>query len=158
MPRARKEKIVQEPPKIQGMKPIGVPGMLLEQIILSINEYEAIRLCDYENLDHKTSAEKMNISRPTFTRLIDKAHQKIAESIVGVKDLIFEGGNYSFTNHLIRCLECGIVSTIEQTEIEYYNCPECESLNVVHLNKWFMNNRNNSKENNSHGRRHRGNW
>ena len=68
MPRQTKEGIVKEPPKIQGMKPIGVPGKLLEQIILSINEYEAIRLCDYENFDHQTSAEKMGVSRPTFTR------------------------------------------------------------------------------------------
>ncbi len=158
MPRQTKEGIVKEPPKIQGMKPIGVPGKLLEQIILSINEYEAIRLCDYENFDHQTSAEKMGVSRPTFTRLIDKAHKKIAESIVGVKDLIIEGGNYSFTKHLIRCLECGIVSTIKKTEIEYNCCPECESTNVVHLNAWFQNTRNCDIRNNSRGRHRRGNW
>ncbi len=158
MPRPKKEGIVQEPPKIQGMKPIGVPGKLLEKINLSINEYEAIRLCDYENFDHQTSAGKMGVSRPTFTRLIDKAHKKTAESIVGVKDLIIEGGNYSFTKHLLRCLECGVVSTIEHTEIEYYNCPECDSKNVVHLNKWFMKNKNYNKRDNSQGRRHRGNW
>jgi uncharacterized protein len=158
MPRKQKEGIVHQPPKIQGMKPIGVSTQILENVVLTVNEYEAIRLCDYEDLDHQMSAEKMNISRPTFTRLINKAHKKLAEAIVGVKDLIIEGGNYSFTNHLVRCFECGKVSTIEPTIVDDFDCPECKSINVVHLNKWFTNNQNRKRTGRGHGRRHRGNW
>jgi len=158
MPRPQKERKVQEPPKIQGMKPIGVPGQLLDKVVLLIDEYEAIRLSDYENLDHQKAAEKMGVSRPTFTRLIDKAHKKIAETIVGVKDLIFEGGNYSFIRNLVRCLDCGIVSAIEKNDSEFNDCPKCNSTNVVHLNKWFRNGQRCGKGSGFGGRHGRGKW
>ena len=158
MPRPQKERKVQEPPKIQGMKPIGVPGKLLEQVILSIDEYEAIRLSDYEDLDHQKAADKMGVSRPTFTRLIDKAHKKIAETIVGVKDLIIEGGSYSFIRNLVRCFDCGAVSVIEKLKSEIIDCPECNSTNIVHLNKWFGNRQQGGRKGGFGGRRGRGNW
>ncbi|MBN2278976.1 MAG: DUF134 domain-containing protein [Candidatus Marinimicrobia bacterium] len=136
--RPAKERIVEKPPKIQGMKPMGVPGRLLEKISLSIDEYEAIRLSDFEGMDHKASSEYMNISRPTFTRLLQSGHQKIADAIVNVKDLIIEGGNYSFTKILIRCLDCKAVSDIGAYHTDETLCPECNSTNVVCLNNVFQ--------------------
>ncbi len=136
MSRPQKERRVKEPPKIQGMKPIGVPGKLLDKVILSIDEYEALRLADYEGMAHQNAADRMEVSRPTFTRLIEKARKKMAESIIEVKDLIIEGGTYSFKQILVRCINCGIVSMFKP-ESKINNCPECESDNIIHLNNWF---------------------
>lgn len=137
MPRPQKNRNVQEPPKIQGMKPIGVPARFLESITLSIDEYEAIRLADYKGLEHEKAAEVMGVSRPTFTRLIEKARRKVAESIVDVKELIIEGGSFSFVNDLIRCLDCGEVSRFDNANFIPETCPSCKSANIVHLNQWF---------------------
>jgi len=138
MVRPAKERKVEKPPKIKGMKPIGVPGNLLDKVSLSIDEYEAIRLSDHEGMDHKAGSEYMNISRPTFTRLIQSAHQKIADAIVNVKDIIIEGGNYSFSKILIRCLECNTVSDIGTEHTDITICPECDSSNIVCLNNVFQ--------------------
>lgn len=138
MVRPAKKRTVEKPPKISGMKPIGVPGKLLDKITLSIDEYEAIRLSDYEGLGHKAGADEMNISRPTFTRLLQSAHRKIAQTIVDVKDLIIEGGNYSFARVLVRCLDCQTVSDIGTEHGTDNFCPECQSENIICLNNEFQ--------------------
>lgn len=145
MSRPIKKRTVQEPPKIQGMKPIGVPASFLENVILSIDEYEAIRLADYEGLNHQKAAGIMCISRPTFTRLIEKARSKLAESIVAVKGLIIEGGNFSFISDLIRCLDCGEISRFDNPNFIPETCPHCESANIVYLNQWFSGGRKNRR-------------
>lgn len=137
MPRPRKNRKVEAPPKIKGMKPIGVPGRMLEKIILSIDEYEAIRLADFKGHSHKKASKIMDISRPTFTRLVDGARKKIAKSIIGVKDLLIEGGSFSFQHHLIRCMSCGDVSSSNIEDVVPTNCPECDSKEIVDLNSWF---------------------
>jgi len=138
MVRPAKKRTVAKPPKISGLKPIGVPGKLLDKIPLSIDEYEAIRLSDYEGLGHKAAAVEMHISRPTFTRLLQSAHHKIAQVIVDVKDLILEGGNYSFARVLVRCLDCQTVSDIGTEHGTDNSCPECHSQNILCLNNEFQ--------------------
>lgn len=137
MPRPQKERKVQEPPKIQGMKPVGVPAMLLERVLLSLDEYEAVRLADYDGRDHQEAADIMGISRPTFTRLIERARKKMAEAIVDVKELVIEGGNYSFTTQLLRCLDCNELTRFDRPQNVIESCSSCGSQNIVHLNKWF---------------------
>ncbi|MBU0712428.1 DUF134 domain-containing protein [bacterium] len=137
MPRPTKERRILEPPKIQGMKPMGVPARFLECVYLALGEYEAIRLADYDGLDHREAAEIMGVSRPTFTRLIEKARKKVAEAIVGVKELLIEGGNYSFSTQLQRCMDCGEFERFESTDELVSSCRNCGSTNIVHLNEWF---------------------
>jgi len=137
MPRPTKERKVLEPPKIQGMKPMGVPRRFLNNVSLSLDEYEAIRLADFEQLEHQAAAEIMGVSRPTFTRLIERAHQKVAEAIVGVKELVIEGGHYTFSTQLLRCFDCGEFKRVEDIRDVSQNCTSCGSPNIVHLNKWF---------------------
>ena len=137
MPRPSKERKVQEPPKIQGLKPMGVPARFLERIYLTLGEYEAIRLADYDGLDHQRAADIIGVSRPTFTRLIEKARKKVAEAIVGVKELVIEGGNYTFATQLQRCMDCGDFERFESPDELINNCPSCGSSNIIHLNEWF---------------------
>jgi len=69
-------------PNVYYYKPQGVPMRLLEEIDLTLDETEAIRLHDYKNLDQTDSAKKMGISQSTFARSLDSAHKKIAQAII----------------------------------------------------------------------------
>jgi predicted DNA-binding protein (UPF0251 family) len=81
-------------PNIVYFKPRGIPLKELEEVILLIDEYEAIRLKDFEGLEQEECAKKMNISQPTFHRLVLSARKKIADAIINGKAIKIEGGNY----------------------------------------------------------------
>ncbi|MEO0114765.1 MAG: DUF134 domain-containing protein [candidate division WOR-3 bacterium] len=80
-------------PNVSYFKPRGIPCSLLEEVILTKDELEAVRLADLEGLYQEVAAERMGISRPTFGRIIESAHRKIAEALVKGKALRIEGGN-----------------------------------------------------------------
>ncbi|MCR4428481.1 MAG: DUF134 domain-containing protein [Caldiserica bacterium] len=63
-----------------------------EEVVLTLDELEAIRLADLENLYQEEAAQMMGVSRPTFGRIIDSAHKKIAQALVKGKPLKIEGG------------------------------------------------------------------
>jgi len=132
MPRPQDNRIVYEPPLFTEFKPMGVKGQDLEQILLTLDEYEAFRLADYNGLSHATAADEMEISRSTFSRLIERARRKIAEFMIQGKWLTIEGGNIHFRNNIIRCLNCGHMFriSIHRTIAE---CPACHSNNLVNL-------------------------
>ena len=65
---------------------------LLEEVNLTLDELEALRLADFDGLYQEESAGKMNVSRQTFGNIIQSAHQKIADAIIHGKALKIEGG------------------------------------------------------------------
>ena len=65
----------------------------LEEINLTLDELEAIRLADFDGLYQEDAAKKMNISRQTFGNIINSAHKKIADALLNAKALKIEGGN-----------------------------------------------------------------
>ena len=73
-------------------KPRGIPASELDEVVLSLDEYEALRLADYEQLYQEEAAARMNISRQTFGRIIEAAHKKIADVLMNGKALKIEGG------------------------------------------------------------------
>lgn len=83
-------------PGVTYFKPAGVRMVELEETILGIDEYEAVRLKDLEGLEQEQAAKRMGISRPTFQRLLSSARKKIAEAIIKGKALRVEGGNFRF--------------------------------------------------------------
>jgi predicted DNA-binding protein (UPF0251 family) len=76
-------------------KPRGIPACDLEEVVLNMDEFEAIRLADYEQLYQEEAAAKMNISRQTFGRIIEAAHKKIADVLLNGKALKIEGGEFA---------------------------------------------------------------
>jgi predicted DNA-binding protein (UPF0251 family) len=90
MSRPKKDRCVRCQPNAVYFKPRGVPLINLDEVDLSLDELEAIRLADYEGLYHEQAAEKMNISRPTFGRILGEARRKLAEAIVDGKALKIE--------------------------------------------------------------------
>jgi len=129
MPRPCQIRKVSRLPKCKSFKPAGVPRKLLEQTTLALDEYEAIRLADYLKLEHLEAAEKMGISRPTFTRLIEKARTKLATAIIEAKELVIEGGHVDLQSTRFRCGDCGEEQHAEPN-LEEQNCPECGSENM----------------------------
>lgn len=76
-------------------KPRGIPADQLEEVLLNLDEFEAIRLADYEHLYQEAAAVQMNISRQTFGRIIESAHQKVADALINGKALNIESGEVS---------------------------------------------------------------
>lgn len=80
-------------------KPRGIPASLLEDVVLTLDEFEAIRLADFLGLYQEDGARNMNISRQTFGRIIDSAHKKIADVLINGKALKIEGGEVAITSN-----------------------------------------------------------
>src|SRR5210317_1089760 len=95
MPRPCKNRLIAGLPGSTLYKPAGIPARDLEQITLHLDEFETIRLLDYQGLDQEKAAELMGISRPTVTRVYARARQKIAEALTEGKAVIIEGGPIS---------------------------------------------------------------
>jgi len=132
MPRRKKRRIVNTPPVYSSFKPIGVRRNELHRITLDLDEFEAIRLADHLSMDHAEAAEEMEISRSTFSRLIEEARKKLARFIVEGKELYISGGNIHFRGNLIRCNECGNMFKIEMGKTMVV-CPNCKSENLLNL-------------------------
>jgi uncharacterized protein len=74
-------------------KPIGIPVRELDGVTMTLDEFEAMRLADLDGLYQEQAAEQMNVSRPTFSRIVDSAHRKMADALVHGKVLRIEGGS-----------------------------------------------------------------
>lgn len=94
MPRPYRCRRVRWDPPFTYFKPAGVPVRELEEVVLRVDEYEALRLADREGMPQVEAAERMDVSQPTFSRLLDSARGKVAEAIVSGKAIRVEGGDY----------------------------------------------------------------
>ncbi len=131
MSRPEKERIVNLPPLYTEFIPVGNLSSK-NMSVLSLDEYEAFRLADYMGLSHEEASREMEISRATFTRLIEKARKKIASLIIEGKGLNVEGGNIHFRKNIIKCSDCGQMFKIKINH-NIDECPACESTNVFNL-------------------------
>ncbi|PKN52542.1 MAG: hypothetical protein CVU55_04680 [Deltaproteobacteria bacterium HGW-Deltaproteobacteria-13] len=96
MPRPKCRRNVCGIPDKNYFKPRGIPTVDLEEVVLNLDEFEAIRLADYEQLYQEEAAARMNISRQTFGRIVEAAHKKIADVLMNGKALKIEGGEVAF--------------------------------------------------------------
>jgi uncharacterized protein len=132
MSRPKRNRIVVNPPLMEGFRPFGISLMDLEPVILFYEEYESLRLSDYEGLTQEQSAERMEVSRPTFTRIYEKARQSIAQAFVEGKAIFIEGGNYHTEDYWYKCEDC-LKLNIAKEEIDC--CNYCRSKAIRRLNK-----------------------
>ncbi len=94
MPRPKLCRRVCFPPGLTYFKPAGIRLVDLEETILAVEEFEAVRLKDLVGLAQEIAARKMGVSQPTFHRMISSARKKIADAIVNGKAIRIEGGAY----------------------------------------------------------------
>jgi predicted DNA-binding protein (UPF0251 family) len=121
---------IENMPRFQHFTPLG-QGQRSEENILKLEELEAIRLKDLEGLEQEDCASRMEISRPTFQRILTAAREKVADSLIHGKGIRIEGGNYTRGICPVRCLSCGKVweESIERLENKdgQISCPDCLS-------------------------------
>lgn len=98
-------------PEIQGFRPFGLKRNARSDrtIFLLFEEYEAIRLSDYENYSQLVAADIMGISRPTYSRICTSARQKIAQALVEGSQIIVQGGSVKLDNNWHVCKVCGAI-------------------------------------------------
>ena len=94
MPRPRRRRRIRKRTDIELFKPAGIPRRELETVDIGHDEVEAIRLKDYEGKSQKEAADDMDVSQPTFSRLLKEARKKMAEAVSQGKALAVEGGHY----------------------------------------------------------------
>ncbi|MHC1705512.1 MAG: DUF134 domain-containing protein [Tenuifilaceae bacterium] len=132
MPRPIRSRKIINPPIMEGFKPFGIPITDLEPVILLFEEYESIRLSDYEGLTQEQSAVRMNVSRPTFTRIYERARRNIAKAFVEGKAIFIEGGNYHSDDCWYRCNNCLKLNICPK---ETNSCKYCNSKSLRRLNQ-----------------------
>ena len=81
-------------PACHKFKPSGIPSRELEEVMLAVEEFEALRLGDVEGLYHETAAQMMGVSRATFGRILQDGRKKVATALVTGMVLTIDGGNY----------------------------------------------------------------
>jgi len=128
-PRPTRLRRVSNPPVISGFKPYGGKEQTEKAgtVFLHFEEYEVIRLCDYEHMNHHEASKVMDVSRPTLTRIYAKARAKIAEALVTGKQIIIEGGKIYFDSDWHTCNSCGCYFNQPEKNIEVLICPLCGS-------------------------------
>lgn len=135
MPRPVRHRRMQRPPLIKGFKPYGGQLRSKEKVVLLMEEYEAIRLMDFEMLTQLEGAKLMDVSRPTFTRIYDSARKKIGKALVLSMQLEIDGGNVQLEGNWFVCDKCKAVFDLKEGEkVDDMFCPHCQSPNFESIN------------------------
>ena len=135
MGRPIKWRRVDRMPSIREFVPSDEADSTIAENTLLIEEYEAIRLKDLAGLEQEACAEQMQISRPTFQRILMNARQKVADSLINGKGIRIAGGNVTRNVCLVRCLDCGhewreSIEVLARERLAY-SCPICHANRIV---------------------------
>jgi uncharacterized protein len=136
MARPRQCRRVGAIPESNYFKPRGIPLSMLEEVVLTVDECEAIRLADLDGLYQEQAAEKMGVSRPTFGRIIESAHKKVAEALVRGKALKIEGGEFEMASiRSFKCDRCEHTWQLPYGTGRPENCPSCKGTHIRRSDK-----------------------
>lgn len=130
MPRPTKSRKVGFFPKVTYFMPCGKSKCEVHEVILKLEELEAMRLKDINDLSQEECAERMQVSRQTFQNIIDSARKKTAVALTEGKAININGGNYTTTYCRFKCLDCGNMYDVKY-EQDKSICPKCGSKKVT---------------------------
>ncbi|ABL65486.1 DUF134 domain-containing protein [Chlorobium phaeobacteroides] len=122
-------------PEFRLFKPAGVPATLLETVDLSFDEFEAIRLADFEGLYQEAAAQQMHVSRQTFGNIIASARHKVSQMLVSGKQLTVTGGTIMVTSEerVFKCATCSHKWSVAYGAARPAACPSCGGVNIHRL-------------------------
>ena len=131
--RIKRPRRILNPPTIKGFKPYGADSGMQTAgpVKLLFEEYEALRLSDYDRLNHHQASLMMGVSRPTFTRIYAAALQKIAAAFVEGRQIAIEGGKVYFDSDWHECKACGCYFNHPHKNIPIDDCPLCGSSEIA---------------------------
>ncbi|MBI4963637.1 MAG: DUF134 domain-containing protein [Desulfomonile tiedjei] len=122
---------VSQQPAYKVFKPIAVPMSVLPKVVLSMDEFEAIRLADLEGLYHEQAAERMNVSRQTFGRILEAGRHKVAQVLSEGLALLIEGGEVEVSEERqFKCNQCQHAWGVPYGTGRPEECPECKSNSI----------------------------
>lgn len=130
MPRRKRMRKVVAPPGFKGYKPYGNRKETKEAVELLYEEYEAIKLSDYDLMNHQEASEVMGVSRATFARVYETARRKIASALVESREIKSVYGNAWLDKSWYICDACHTRFTMPKT-LQTHICPMCKS-NQIH--------------------------
>ena len=131
--RIKRPRKILNPPSVKGFKPYGLNPVIkkTDSINILYEEYEALRLVDYDHLNHQQSSLMMDVSRPTFTRIYAAALQKIATAFVEGRQIAIEGGKVYFDSDWHQCNMCECYFNHPHKDIPINECPLCGSSEIT---------------------------
>ena len=108
MVRPQKHRRVAFNPEISYFKPRGIPMFDLEEVRLTVDQREAIRLSDLMGMSHEDAGRRMGVSRATFGRIVQQARKAVADALINGKAINVEGGSYKIvsTARIFYCNNC----------------------------------------------------
>ena len=120
-------------PEITYFKPIGASPKVSQEVCLSVEEAEAIRLNDLEGIQQEECARRMNISRPTFHRVLGSARNKLADALLNGKAIRIQGGNFEMEMRRFHCINGHEWDVPFETMISAppQSCPTCNTLDIL---------------------------
>ncbi len=127
MPRPPKCRTVNSHPVATIFKPAGIPKVNLEEIVLTLDEFEALRLTDFLGLYQDDAAASMQVSRQTLGNILVEARRKVADCLVNGKALRIEGGNVNMNERIFECLGCAHRWPVSYGVNRPNTCPACGS-------------------------------
>ena len=128
MARPPKQRFIEPHSGAIAFKPRGIPMAQLEEICLSLDELEAIRLADLGGDLQEEAAAKMNVSRATFGRILTRARAKVAEALIEAKALRVSGGTVQEApRRRVRCRHCSRSWEVPRPVVHGFHCPHCSS-------------------------------
>lgn len=131
MARPKIPRWVGQPPRHVSFKPAGVPQHELQQVSISLDELEAIRLVDLQGLYQEAAAEEMNVSRQTLGRILSDARCKIADALVHGKVLLLAGGEVcKRPMREFECTKCGHSWQLQFGGGPPQVCPSCGNSHI----------------------------
>ena len=133
-PRPKRSRKMIHPPGFRGFHPFGCPEPKEEPVRLLLEEYEAVKLADYQDLNHAEAAQIMDVSRPTFSRIYDSARKKIAQAFMEVRSIQIEGGNVESGDDWYHCTDCHTIFRLARSSSQTEACPVCRSEKVEQIN------------------------
>ncbi len=106
---------------------------VLKEVCISVEEAEAIRLKDLEGLEQEACARRMNISRPTFHRVLTGARGKLADALLNGKAIRIEGGNFEMQKRPFRCINGHDWEVPFEVMVTTppRKCPVCKTPNII---------------------------
>lgn len=136
MPRPQRCRRIGWLPPQSVFKPAGRPGAELDEVRLSVDEFEAMRLADHEGLYHDQAAQRMGVSRQTFGRILESGRKKVARALVEGLILRIEGGVFEMTgNRTFECVECGTVWEVPFGTGRPEGCPKCQGKDIHRMHE-----------------------
>ncbi|HZL11390.1 MAG TPA: DUF134 domain-containing protein [Prolixibacteraceae bacterium] len=134
MARPKRIRKMTNPPHFKGFKPIGLTEEEIP-IVFNYEEYEAIRLSDFDFLGQMEASRIMGISRSTYARIYESARRKVAQAFILGKAILFEGGKVYFDSEWYSCNSCGCWFNHAAKEEEIRNCTLCGSIDIDQYNE-----------------------